>query len=72
MGGISAGKPILPLITGPMMPGNHKGKPIGACTDCRSNWAAFRAGQIEVEEISAVNEELAPTVRQDHIPQAHY
>lgn len=62
MGGISANKPILPLITGPMMPGSHRGKRIGACTDCRNNWAAFRAGEIDVEEISEVNEELAPTV----------
>jgi len=62
MGGISANKPILPLITGPMMPGSHRGKRIGACTDCRNNWAAFRAGEIDVEEISEINEELAPTV----------
>lgn len=62
MGGISANKPILPLITGPMMPGSNRGKRIGACTDCRNNWAAFRAGQIDIEEISAINEELAPTV----------
>ncbi|KAJ5775991.1 uncharacterized protein N7511_001002 [Penicillium nucicola] len=62
MGGISANKPVLPLITGPMMPGSHRGQRIGACTDCRNNWAAFRAGEIDVEEISAVNEELAPTI----------
>lgn len=62
MGGISANKPVLPLITGPMMPGSHRGKRIGACTDCRNNWAAFRAGEIDVEEISEINEELAPTV----------
>lgn len=65
MGGISANKPILPLITGPMMPGSHRGQRIGACTDCRNNWAAFRAGEIDIEEISAINEELAPTVRAD-------
>ncbi|OGE51330.1 hypothetical protein PENARI_c013G04048 [Penicillium arizonense] len=62
MGGISANKPVLPLITGPMMPGSHRGQRIGACTDCRNNWAAFRAGEIDVEEISAINEELAPTI----------
>lgn len=62
MGGISANKPILPLITGPMLPGSHRGKRVGACTDCRNNWAAFRAAEIDVEEISAINEELAPTV----------
>ncbi|BDD57690.1 hypothetical protein MPDQ_001622 [Monascus purpureus] len=61
MGGLSANKPVLPLITGPMMPGSHRGERIGACTDCRNNWAAFRAGKVDVEEISAINEELAPT-----------
>lgn len=62
MGGISANKPILHLVTGPMMPGKHKGVRIGACTDCRNNWARFRARHIDLEDISAVNEELAPTV----------
>lgn len=63
MGGISANKPALSLVTGPMMPGSHKGERIGACTDCRNNWAKFRAGAIDIEEISGINEELAPTVR---------
>lgn len=47
-----------------MMPGSHKGTRVGACTDCRNNWAKFRAGTIDIEEISAINEELAPTVSQ--------
>ncbi|KAI9040620.1 dihydroxy-acid dehydratase [Aspergillus affinis] len=62
MGGISANKPVLPLLTGPMMSGSHRGKRIGACTDCRNNWALYRAGTIDMEEIMAVNEELAPTI----------
>lgn len=62
MGGISANKPVLPLITGPMMPGSFKGQRIGACTDCRSNWAAYRAGDLDIEDINGINEELAPTV----------
>ncbi|KAI1497056.1 dihydroxy-acid/6-phosphogluconate dehydratase [Biscogniauxia marginata] len=61
MGGISANKPILHLVTGPMMPGSHKGARIGACTDCRNNWASFRAGVMDIEEIATINEELAPT-----------
>ncbi|TDZ71587.1 putative dehydratase IlvD1 [Colletotrichum trifolii] len=61
MGGISANKPILHLVTGPMMPGSHKGVRIGACTDCRNNWAAYRAGKIDIEDIAAINDELAPT-----------
>ncbi len=43
------------------MPGSHKGVRLGACTDCRSNWAAYRAGEIDIEEVSAVNDELVPT-----------
>lgn len=62
MGGISANKPVLPLITGPMMPGSYRGVRLGACTDCRNNWAAYRAGEIDMEDIAALNAELAPTV----------
>ncbi|KAI1609728.1 dihydroxy-acid dehydratase [Exophiala viscosa] len=61
MGGISANKPVIPLITGPMMPGSVEGVRVGACTDCRSYWAKFRAGDVDVEDIMSVNEELAPT-----------
>ncbi|KAH8665193.1 dihydroxy-acid/6-phosphogluconate dehydratase [Tricladium varicosporioides] len=61
MGGISANKPVLPLVTGPMMPGSYRGKRLGACTDCRNNWAAYRSGAIDIEDISMLNEELAPT-----------
>ncbi|KAJ7118866.1 putative dihydroxy-acid dehydratase [Mycena epipterygia] len=61
MGGISANKPVLPLVTGPMMPGSHRGMRIGACTDCRNNWAAYRAGLMDIEDIAAINDELAPT-----------
>lgn len=63
MGGISANKPIVQLVTGPMLTGSHRGSRVGACTDCRSSWAKFRAGTMDIEEISAINEELAPTVR---------
>lgn len=62
MGGISANKPVLPLVTGPMIPGSYRGQRLGACTDCRSNWAAYRAGSIDMEDIGNLNEELAPSV----------
>lgn len=61
MGGISANKLMLPLITGPMMPGSVEGSRVGACTDCRSYWARYRAGNVDLEDIMSVNEELAPT-----------
>lgn len=69
MGGISANKPILPLIVGPMMPGSYRGTRLGACTDCRTTWAAYRAGELDIEEISAINDELAPTVGLEIIDQ---
>lgn len=62
MGAISANKPAIHLVTGPMMPGSHRGSRVGACTDCRSYWAAYRAGGIDLEDIVGVNDELAPTV----------
>lgn len=62
MGGISANKPVLPLVVGPMMPGSFKGSHIGACTDCRNNWASYRAGEMDIEDIADINYELAPTV----------
>ncbi|KAK9452692.1 dihydroxy-acid/6-phosphogluconate dehydratase [Dipodascopsis uninucleata] len=62
MGSISADKPVVPLLTGPMMPGNNRGERIGACTDCRNNWARYRAGEIDIEDIVNINEELAPTI----------
>ncbi|KAH7121470.1 dehydratase family-domain-containing protein [Dactylonectria macrodidyma] len=61
MGGLSANKPIFHLVTRPMTLGSHKGVIIEACTDCRNNWASYRAGAIEIEDISAINNELGPT-----------
>ncbi len=62
MGAVSANKPAVHLVTGPMMPGSYKGARIGACTDCRNNWARYRAGTIDMEDIAGLSEELAPTV----------
>jgi len=47
---------------GPMVVGHHKGEVLGACTDCRRLWGAFRAGTIEQGEIEQVEERLAPSV----------
>ena len=44
MGAISAGKPAISLIVGSMMTGSFEGVRLGACTDCRSQWARYRAG----------------------------
>jgi dihydroxy-acid dehydratase len=61
MGGVSANKPTVMLIGGPMMTGRHKGERLGACTDCRRFWAQYRAGKIDSEEISVVEGRLATT-----------
>lgn len=64
MAAISANKPFVSLCTGPMLTGTHPstGNRVGACTDCRSNWAAYRTGSLDIEEIAALNDELAPSV----------
>src|SRR5437660_2862988 len=62
MGAVSADKPAIVVPTGPMVVGHHKGEVLGACTDCRRLWAKFRAGEIDGEEIEAVNSRLAPSV----------
>ena len=64
MGAISANKPVITLVTGPMLTGSSRGTRVGACTDCRKGWASFRAGEIDIEDITALNDELAPSVAQ--------
>ena len=61
MGAASANVPAIMLVTGPMLTGDHKGERLGACTDCRRFWARFRAGEIDAQEISAIEAKLAPT-----------
>jgi dihydroxy-acid dehydratase len=61
MGAISAGRPAVMLVAGPMMTGRHKGERLGACTDCRRFWARYRAGDVNATEISEVEGRLAVT-----------
>jgi dihydroxy-acid dehydratase len=61
MGAVSAGRPAIMLIAGPMMTGRHRGERLGACTDCRRFWARYRAGDVDAEEISQVEGQLAVT-----------
>ena len=61
MGAISAGKPAILLVTGPMSTGSWRGQRLGACTDCRRFWAQFRAGTVGAEEIREVEANLATT-----------
>src|SRR5437588_409558 len=61
MGAVSAGRPAIMLVAGPMMTGHHRGERLGACTDCRRFWARYRAGEVAAEEISQVEGQLAVT-----------
>jgi dihydroxy-acid dehydratase len=61
MGAVSANKPSIMLIGGPMMTGRHHGERLGACTDCRRFWAQYRAGKIDDKEINEVEGKLATT-----------
>ena len=62
MGAASAGIPTIQLITGSMLTGSHRGERVGACTDCRRYWAKYRAGEVDVEEIADVNNQLVASV----------
>jgi dihydroxy-acid dehydratase len=61
MGAVSAAKPAIGLVAGPMMTGRHHGERLGACTDCRRFWAQYRAGKIDDKEIHEVEGKLATT-----------
>src|SRR5262249_43301917 len=61
MGAVSAGRPAIMLVAGPMMTGRHRGERLGACTDCRRFWARYRAGDVSDAEISEVEGQLAAT-----------
>jgi dihydroxy-acid dehydratase len=61
MGAASANVPAILMVTGPMITGDHKGERLGACTDCRRYWGKFRAGDVDVQEINAVNAQLCPS-----------
>ncbi len=62
MAAVSVDLPTVVLPVGPMVVGHHKGEVLGACTDCRRLWSAYRAGEIDDDEIAAVNGRLAPSV----------
>ena len=61
MGAVSAGRPSIALVAGPMMTGRHHGERLGACTDCRRFWAQYRAAKVSDSEIHEVESKLATT-----------
>jgi dihydroxy-acid dehydratase len=61
MGALSADKPAILVVTGPMMTSRHGEERLGACTDCRRFWAQYRAGAIDAREIAEIETRLATT-----------
>lgn len=53
--------PVLLEVVGPMMTGSWRGERLGACTDCRRFWAAYRSGELGADEIGEVEAALVNT-----------
>src|SRR3984893_7819221 len=61
MGAISADMPAILLPVGAMLAGRHEGTRLGACTDCRRLWAAFRSGKLAGADLDRAHDQLMPT-----------
>src|SRR5580704_6605359 len=61
MGAVSANRPAIGLVAGPMMTSRWHGERLGACTDCRRFWAKYRAGEVTPSEIDDIEGNLATT-----------
>jgi len=61
MGAVSANRPAIGLVAGPMLTSRWQGERLGACTDCRRFWAKYRAGEINNDEIQEIEGNLATT-----------
>src|SRR6059058_4832996 len=61
MGAVSANRPAIGLVAGPMLTSRWHGERLGACTDCRRFWAKYRAGEVTPSEIDEIEGNLATT-----------
>jgi dihydroxy-acid dehydratase len=61
MGAISADMPAIVLPVGSMLAGRYEGARLGACTDCRRLWAAYRAGTLAGADLDRAHDQLMPT-----------
>jgi dihydroxy-acid dehydratase len=50
---------VLPV--GSALAGRHEGTRLGACTDCRRLWAAYRAGTLDEADLGRAHDQLVPT-----------
>ncbi|MBH63701.1 MAG: dihydroxy-acid dehydratase [Alphaproteobacteria bacterium] len=62
MAAASANIPAIVVVTGPMMTGRYQGERLGACTDCRRLWGAYRAGELDDSDMDDITGRLAPTI----------
>jgi dihydroxy-acid dehydratase len=56
MGAASANVPAIMLTGGPHLSGRFRGESLGACSDCRRFWAEYRAGTIDEDAMSELEE----------------
>jgi dihydroxy-acid dehydratase len=61
MGAVSADVPALVVPVGPMLAGRDEGERLGACTDCRRLWSAWRAGDLDDARLKQAHGRLMPT-----------
>ncbi|MBW2060880.1 MAG: dihydroxy-acid dehydratase [Deltaproteobacteria bacterium] len=61
MAAVSADLPAISVVTGPMLTGDWRGERLGACTDCRRFWSKYRAGELNDQEISEIEQSLCFT-----------
>lgn len=61
MGGVSADRPALAVVSGSAYAGRRGGERIGACTDCRRLWSEFRGGAMDADDLEDAQIELVPT-----------
>ena len=61
MGAVSADMQAIVLPVGSMLAGRHEGTRLGACTDCRRLWAAYRAGSLDEVNLNRAHDQLMPT-----------
>ncbi|MFA5786082.1 MAG: dihydroxy-acid dehydratase [Actinomycetota bacterium] len=61
MAAVSAETPAIFEVIGPMPTGSWRGQAVGACTDCRRQWARHRAGEVDEAEVMELGQELCPS-----------
>jgi dihydroxy-acid dehydratase len=61
MAAVSADVPALIAPVGPMLAGHDGEQRLGACTDCRRLWSAYRAGEIDAARLERARTQLMPT-----------